>query len=167
MIVAASVHGLEGLPRIVSCIVHFCSLVSPVLILARSCDYDEIFSKRTGGVPVPGVLHGFALGQVVHTHSVDNQLADGEHAVRQPCKVSTTENEGAVRTQLDNLVVVWEGSIDGQLHSKHLDVLDVVDVHLLRVFLVDVDLRERLQLLGAEVGEGRLLALLLLFCRLT
>jgi hypothetical protein len=37
-------------------------------------------------------------------------------------------------------------------------------VNLLGVFLVNVDLRERLQLLGAEVGEGRLLALLLLFC---
>lgn len=113
-----------------------------------------------------GVLHRFAFGQVIHAHGVDNQFADGEHAVRQPCKVSTTKNEGAVRTKLDNLVVVWEGGVDGQLHSEHRDVLDIVNVHLLGVFLVDVDLRKSLQLLGAEVGQGRLLALLLLFSSL-
>lgn len=86
-----------------------------------------------------GVLHRFSLCQVVHAHRVLDQFSGAEHAIRQPREVSSSKDERAIRTELDNLIIMRERAFDRQNYSLDRDVLDIINVHFFRVFLININ----------------------------
>jgi len=107
-------------------------------------------------------LHWLFLHQLEHASGVRSQLSRAEHGVRESCEVTPAEDERALVASLTNLIVVWECGLDWKVHSLNRHISDVVDVHFLWVFLVDIDLLKHADLLLTETLQGLFLLLLFL-----